>query len=177
MTSFETNPLAATNSSTPIIQVRDLVKVYRTGAGGFTALNGVTFDTVEGEFLGIVGKSGAGKTTLLNTITGVSSITSGEAIFHARENGNGHGQGNLISIRSLSENEMAVWRGHNVGIVYQSFELMPQLDLIDNVMLSQDFVGRYRPAASVERALELLDMVELADHAYKLPAHISGGQK
>jgi len=174
---LKTNPLVAPNPGARIIQVQDLVKVYNTGAGGFTALKDITFDTFEAEFLGIVGKSGAGKTTLLNTITGVSSITSGEVIFHARENRNGRGRSKPISVHSMDENEMALWRGRNVEIVYQSFELMPQLDLIDNIMLSQDFSGLYRPTISMERALELLDLVELADHAYKLPAHISGGQK
>jgi ABC-type lipoprotein export system ATPase subunit len=177
MTSLRTNQLVAPNPGARIIQVHDLVKVYSTGAGGFTALKGITLDICEGEFLGIVGKSGAGKTTLLNTITGVSEITSGEVIFHTRENGNGRGGSKPISVRSMDENEMAVWRGHNIGIVYQTFELMPQLDLIDNIMLPQDFSGLYRPTISMERALELLDLVELADHAYKLPAHISGGQK
>jgi ABC-type lipoprotein export system ATPase subunit len=177
MTSAQTVPLDSPNSRTRILQVQDLVKVYDTAAGGFTALKDVTFDTYAGEFLGIVGRSGAGKTTLLNTIAGVSSITSGEVIFCARENGNGRGAGQPTSVGTMDENEMALWRGRNVGIVYQSFELMPQLDLIDNVMLSQDFSGLYRPAISMERALELLDLVELADHAYKLPAHISGGQK
>ena len=177
MTSLKTNPLVAPKPGARIIQVQDLVKVYNTGAGGFTALKDITFDTFEGEFLGVVGKSGAGKTTLLNTITGVSSITSGEVIFYARENGHGRDRNKPIRVRSMDENEMALWRGRNVGIVYQSFELMPQLDLVDNIMLSQDFSGLYRPAISMERALELLDLVELADHAFKLPAHISGGQK
>jgi ABC-type lipoprotein export system ATPase subunit len=177
MTSLKTNPLVAPNPGARIIQVQDLVKVYNTGAGGFTALKGITFDTFEAEFLGVVGKSGAGKTTLLNMITGVSSITSGEVIFHAREKGNGRGRSKPISVHSMDENEMALWRGRNIGIVYQSFELMPQLDLIDNIMLAQDFSGLYRPTISMERALELLDLVELTDHAYKLPAHISGGQK
>ncbi len=72
---------------------------------------------------------------------------------------------------------MALWRGRNVGIVYQSFELLPQLDLVDNIMIPQDFAGRYRRTISRARALELLDLVELSEHAYKLPAHVSGGQK
>ena len=177
MTSLKTNPSVAPDPGAPIIQVHDLVKVYTTGAGGFTALKDVTFDTYAGEFLGVVGKSGAGKTTLLNTITGVSSITSGEVIFHAGENGNGRGRSKPISVHSMDENKMALWRGRNIGIVYQSFELMPQLDLLDNIMLSQDFSDLYRPTTSMERALELLDLVELTEHAYKLPAHISGGQK
>ncbi len=77
----------------------------------------------------------------------------------------------------MNENELAVWRGNNLGIVYQSFELMPQLNLVKNIMLPQDFLGTYRPRISQEHALELLDRVELAEHAYKLPAHTSGGQK
>ena len=77
----------------------------------------------------------------------------------------------------MSQDELAVWRGHNLGIVYQSFELLPQINLLNNIMLPQEFVGYYRPGVSRERAMELLDIVELTEHAYKLPAHISGGQK
>jgi putative ABC transport system ATP-binding protein len=154
---------------TAILQVRDLVKVYPTVAGGFTALNSITFDIHPGEFLGIVGKSGAGKTTLLNAISGVSSVTSGEVIFGA----DGHSR----PVHAMNENERARWRGRHMGIVYQSFELLPQLDLIDNITMPQDLCGRYGPRDSVQRALELLDRVELTEHAFKLPAHVSGGQK
>ncbi len=72
---------------------------------------------------------------------------------------------------------MAVWRGQNLGIVYQSFELLPSLDLVNNIMIPQDFAGLYQKPLTRERAMELLDIVELTEHAYKLPAHISGGQK
>ena len=161
----------------PLIEARNLSKVYQTGAGGFTALKEINLQVLPGEFLGVVGKSGAGKTTLLNMLSGVSEITSGEVLFRAAGNGNGNGTGKVVSLGSLDEDEMAVWRGHHVGIVYQSFELLPQLDLVDNVMLPQDFSGRYRPVVSPQRALELLDLVELSEHVYKLPAHISGGQK
>jgi ABC-type lipoprotein export system ATPase subunit len=169
-------------SSEPIIQLRNLVKVYETGAGGFTAINGISLDIHRGEFLGIIGKSGAGKTTLLNLISGVSEITSGEVIYHAPVNPSARGNGNrrqqtTISVGDLNENKLAVWRGNNMGIVYQSFELMPQLNLVKNIMLPQDFLGTYRPRISQEHALELLDRVELIEHAYKLPAHTSGGQK
>ena len=163
--------------------MRDLVKVYETGAGGFTAIKGISLDIHRGEFLGIIGKSGAGKTTLLNLISGVSEITSGEVLFYSpvdsevRDNGNPSGQRVAISVNSMDENKLAVWRGNNMGIVYQSFELMPQLNLVQNVMLPQDFLGTYRPRISQEHALELLERVELAEHAYKLPAHTSGGQK
>jgi ABC-type lipoprotein export system ATPase subunit len=159
----------------PLIEARNLTKVYQTGAGGFTALKDINLQINTGEFLAVVGKSGAGKTTLLNMLSGVSEISSGEVLFHAPQNGDGTGQ--AISLGSLNEDEMAVWRGRNVGIVYQSFELLPQLDLVDNIMIPQDFAGGFRPAISRQRALELLDLVELSEHAYKLPAHVSGGQK
>jgi ABC-type lipoprotein export system ATPase subunit len=172
----ESGPLPRTAPG-PIIQVRDLVKVYETGAGGFTAIDGINLDVHRGEFLGIIGKSGAGKTTLLNLISGVSEITSGEVLFFTDGNGDRPEQREPIPVDGMSENELAVWRGNNLGIVYQSFELMPQLNLVKNIMLPQDFLGTYRPRLSHERALEFLDRVELLEHAYKLPAHTSGGQK
>lgn len=160
-----------------IIQLRNLTKVYSTGAGNFTALKDITLDINKGEFLGIIGKSGAGKTTLLNMISGVSEVTSGQVLFYSQGK-NGHdGNHQAIPVHSLDEDELALWRGGNLGIVYQSFELMPMLDLVNNIMLPQDFLGRYQPIISQERALELLEIVELREHAYKLPAHTSGGQK
>jgi len=153
-----------------IIQLKDVAKIYPSAVGGFRALNGINLDIQPGEFLGILGKSGAGKTTLLNMISGVSHITSGSVSFY---NGNGNG----IAIDKMKEDQMALWRGSNIGIIYQSFELMPMLNLIDNVMLPQDFSGKFRPRASVEKALELLDTVGLSEHAYKQPGQISGGQK
>jgi putative ABC transport system ATP-binding protein len=161
----------------PLVQLRKVVKVYTTGAGSFRALKDVTLDIYPGEFLGILGKSGAGKTTLLNMISGVSEITSGEVRFFARV-GNSHSQEREVyAIELLGEDELAVWRGRHMGIVYQSFELLPQLSLLKNIMLPQDFSGIYQPAPSLQRALELLEIVELSEHAYKLPAHVSGGQK
>jgi ABC-type lipoprotein export system ATPase subunit len=162
------------NNQTPIIQLREVVKAYETGADPFVALRDVNFDIQPGEFLGITGKSGAGKTTLLNMISGVDELTSGEVWF--ARNGNGT-SATPIPIHQLSENKLALWRGENVGIVYQSFELMPTLNLVENVMIPQDFAGIYRPRVSKSRALELLEMVEIEEHAYKIPAHISGGQK
>ena len=161
---------------TPLIKMGEVVKAYQTGEGPFIALDGINLDVYEGEFLGITGKSGAGKTTLLNMISGVSELTSGEVSFrgddHKKTNPNG-----FISIHSLDEDAKAAWRGQNVGIVYQSFELIPSLNLIENITLPQDFCGRYQPGASKERALELLELVDILEHAYKIPAHISGGQK
>jgi len=154
----------------PIIQLSQVVKVYKTAAGDFTALKGIEADLHVGEFVGVIGKSGAGKTTLLNMITGADMITSGEVIFNPPD-------GKGISIHKLSENTLAVWRGRNVGIIHQSFQLLPMLTLVENIMLPVDFSGRFQGKVTKERALELLRLVELEDHAYKLPAYISGGQK
>jgi putative ABC transport system ATP-binding protein len=153
-----------------LIQLCQVVKVYQTAAGDFTALKGISADFHAGEFVGVIGKSGAGKTTLLNMITGADMISSGEVIFNAPD-------GKSISIHKLSENSMAVWRGSNVGIIHQSFQLLPMLNLVENIMLPVDFSGHYRRRVSKENAIELLRLVELEDHAYKLPAYISGGQK
>jgi putative ABC transport system ATP-binding protein len=153
----------------PIIDVQEIKKVYRSAAGDFSALKGISAQIFPGEFIGIIGKSGAGKSTLLNMITGVDDASLGEVIV------NTHGK--TISVHRLSENELAVWRGQNVGIVYQSFQLLPMLTLLENVMLPIDLCGNFQPRASRERAAHLLEMVELSDHAHKLPAYISGGQQ
>lgn len=158
------------NSSTPpLIDLRDVIKVYSTAAGEFTALKGINAQVHKGEFLGIIGKSGAGKSTLLNMITGVDDITTGEVVVRTN--------GTETFIHQLDEDELALWRGHNMGIIYQSFQLLPMLTLIENVTLPMDLCGLYHPRKSRERALELLKVVELEEHANKLPAFISGGQQ
>jgi len=158
-----------------LIQMQDVTKTYSTGDVPFNVLKDVNIDIKQGEFLGITGKSGAGKSTLLNMIAGVSELTSGSVLFHWVDSPSR--QSSSIPIHSLSEDKLAQWRGENIGIIYQSFELMPTLSLVENVMLPPDFLGAYQPTVSKKRALELLDLVEIADHAYKIPAHISGGQK
>jgi len=157
-----------------IIQMQDVVKTYDTGDVPFTALDHINIEIKQGEFLGVTGKSGAGKTTLLNMISGVSEVTSGKVLFHWAGN---ESPSPSVPIHSLNEDELAMWRGQHLGIIYQSFELMPTLSLVQNVMLPPDFLGMYQSNLSKKRALELLDLVGIADHAYKIPAHISGGQK
>jgi putative ABC transport system ATP-binding protein len=149
----------------PIIQLVDVVKVYQTAAGDFPALKGINAELERGEFIGIIGKSGAGKSTLVNMITGVDHITSGQVIVDG------------TSIHQLNEDKIALWRGRYVGVVYQSFELMPMLSLIDNVTLPMDFCGLYKPRKSQERAKQLLARVGLQEHMYKPPTKISGGQQ
>jgi putative ABC transport system ATP-binding protein len=156
-------------SPQPLIELRDVVKVYSTAAGEFNALNGISLQVRTHEFVGIVGKSGAGKSTLLNMITGVDEITSGEVIAYSN--------GKPVSIHNLSEDEVALWRGKYLGIVYQSFQLLPMLTLIENITLPMDLCGLFKPRESRERAMELLKLVELEEHAHKLPAYISGGQQ
>ena len=148
-----------------LISVRNLTKVYQTAAGGFTALNAVNLDVYQGELLAVIGKSGAGKTTLINMISGIDHITSGKVKF-----GDQH-------IDQMSENELAAWRGRNVGMIYQSFYLMPGLNLLNNIALPLDFAGLYQREKAQTRAMELLRMVELEEHAYKFPSQISGGQQ
>jgi len=153
----------------PIIELRNVTKVYSTEAGDFNALHGINLQVKKGEFLGVIGKSGAGKSTLLNMITGVDHLTSGEVI--VRKNGED------ISVHQLDEDTLALWRGQTLGIIFQSFQLLPMLTLIENVMMTMDLCGTYQSRLSRERALELLTLVELEEHANKLPAYISGGQQ
>ena len=159
-----------TKSNTqPLIEMRDVVKIYSTAAGEFDALKGVNLQVGAGEFVGVVGKSGAGKSTLLNMITGVDNLTSGEVIINSN--------GSAVSIHKMSEDEVALWRGKTLGVVFQSFQLLPMLTLVENITLPMDLCGNFNPKKSRERALELLRLVEIEEHADKLPAYISGGQQ
>jgi putative ABC transport system ATP-binding protein len=156
-------------SSPALIEMRDVVKVYSTAAGEFTALKGINMQVGRGEFVGMVGKSGAGKSTFLNMITGVDRLTSGEVIVNSN--------GSSASIHKMSEDQIASWRGRNLGVVYQSFQLLPMLTLVENITLPMDLCGRFNPKQARARALELLRLVDIEDHADKFPAHISGGQQ
>lgn len=153
----------------PLIEMRDVVKIYSTAAGEFDALKGINLQVGTGEFVGVVGKSGAGKSTLLNMITGVDNLTSGEVLVNSN--------GSAVSIHKMSEDEIALWRGQTMGVVFQSFQLLPMLTLVENITLPMDLCGNFNPRQSRERALELLRLVEIEEHADKLPAFISGGQQ
>ena len=158
-----------------ILKLEAVEKTYRSaGPAGFTALKDVNLEVRSGEFLGITGKSGAGKTTLLNVISGVSRPSAGNISFYPA---GAEGASPPIPIHRLNEDQLALWRGRNVGVVYQSFELMPTLSLVENVMLPSDFSADFQPLVTYRRALDLLEEVGIAEHAHKIPAHISGGQK
>ncbi|MFN2110285.1 MAG: ATP-binding cassette domain-containing protein, partial [Anaerolineae bacterium] len=152
-------------SGDALIQMRRIVKTFKTPAGDFTALKGVDADFHQGEFVSVVGKSGSGKSTLVNMITGIDRPTSGEVKI-----------GDTY-VHHLSESDMAKWRGRNLGIVFQFYQLLPMLSLLENVMLPMDFCNMYAPDTRERRALELLDMVGLADYAHKMPSAVSGGQQ
>jgi putative ABC transport system ATP-binding protein len=154
-----------TGNRESMINVRNLVKTYQTGGQPVDALRSISFNVSAKEYIGVIGKSGAGKTTLINMLSGVDQITSGEV----------HVNGTAVHL--LEDDQMALWRGLNLGVVYQSFHLLPMLSLIDNITLAMDFCGTYRHGKAEKKALELLDSVELAAHARKLPGEISGGEK
>jgi putative ABC transport system ATP-binding protein len=149
----------------PIISVKTLVKTYQTGAASYDALRSLNFTVSANEYVGIIGKSGAGKTTLINMLSGVDQITAGEVYV------------NGTAVHELKDDNLALWRGLNLGVIYQSFHLLPMLSLRDNITLAMDFCGTYQYGKSEKWAMELLESVELEKHAHKLPAHISGGEK
>lgn len=147
------------------ITLQNVVKTYVTPAGSFQALRGIDLQIRKGEFMAVVGKSGSGKSTLLNMLTGIDRPTSGEVIA---------GQ---TAIHQLSEGQTARWRGRNVGIVFQFFQLLPTLTIVENLMLAMDFGKAFPVRERRSRALELLKQVGIAEQAYKLPAMLSGGQQ
>ena len=155
--------------SASLIELNNVSKTYSTAAGDFVALKNINLKVGAGEFLGIVGKSGAGKSTLLNMINGVDELTSGEVLVHT--------DGKKLSVHDMGEDARALWRGQNMGVVYQSFQLLPMLTLLENIMLPMDLSNNFHPRRSRDRAMELLQLVELEEHAEKLPAFISGGQQ
>jgi len=161
--------MQAKTSTQPLIELQDVVKVYSTAAGDFPALKRINMQVGKGEFIGVIGKSGAGKSTLLNMITGVDDLTSGEVIVNS--------DGGAVSVHKMTEDKVAYWRGQNMGVVFQSFQLLPMLTLVENITLPMDLCGNFHPKRSRERALELLRLMEIEEHADKLPALISGGQQ
>lgn len=153
------------DGSTPMVDLRRVDKYYQSAAGDYHALKEIDLCICEGEFVSIIGKSGSGKSTLLNMITGIDRPTTGEVYV------------NGTAIHELSENQLAGWRGENLGIIFQFFQLLPALNLKQNVILPMDLAGKYRPRERHERAEHLLEIVGLADQMQKLPSMISGGQQ
>ncbi|HEY5983536.1 MAG TPA: ABC transporter ATP-binding protein [Anaerolineales bacterium] len=148
-----------------LVVLREVTKVYRSAAGTFTALNGIDLEVERGAFVSIVGKSGSGKSTLINVVTGIDRPTSGEVLF------------NRTPVHALSEEQIAVWRGRSIGVIFQFFQLLPTLTAIENILLAMDYGGRLPNAERPGRAMELLERVGLADKAHALPSGLSGGQQ
>ena len=149
----------------PLIKLSKVSKVYHNAAGSFPALKDINVNFYEGEFVGVIGKSGSGKSTLVNMITGIDRPTEGEVVVDGR------------NIHAMREGKQARWRGLNLGVVFQFFQLLPMLTLIENVLLPMDFCNKYDPADRPDRAMNLLEMVGLGDVAQKLPGSLSGGQQ
>jgi putative ABC transport system ATP-binding protein len=150
---------------TPVIDLRAVTKVYRTGKLEYPALRGVDLAIDEGDMVAVVGPSGSGKTTILNLITGIDRPTAGSVTVAGR------------SIDQMDEEELAAWRGENVGIVFQFFQLLPTLTALENAMLPLDFVRRGSKRERVERARRNLDLVGLGNKSDHLPAELSGGEQ
>ena len=148
-----------------MIDIRDVNKYYQTAAGDYHALKGIDLQINPGEFVSIIGKSGSGKSTLLNMVSGIDHPTTGEVWV------------NGTALHELDENQMAVWRGESLGVIFQFFQLLPALSLLQNVILPMDLADKYAPGERRKRAEHLLEIVGLADQLNKLPSAVSGGQQ
>lgn len=150
---------------TAIIDLSGVGKTYRTPAGDFAALTDINLTLPGGQFLAVVGKSGSGKSTLVNLLTGIDSVTTGTVRFGDTQ------------LNGKSEEQLTAWRGRHVGVVFQFFQLLPTLTVIENVMLPMDFCRVGKPAERRPKALALLDQLGIAEQADKLPVDLSGGQQ
>ena len=148
-----------------LIDLRNVTKSYQTEAGTVTVLNDVTTQIRAGEFVCVVGPSGSGKSTLLNMITGIDKPTSGEVFVDNQ------------AVHTMAQDALAQWRGKHIGVVFQFFQLLPNLTILENVVLPMDFCHVYARRERLPRALALLDLVGISKHAYKLPGALSGGEQ
>ncbi len=149
----------------PLIELAGVEKAYRTGRVEYRALRGVDLEIATGEMVALVGPSGSGKSTVLNMVTGIDRPTAGRVTFDGQR------------LDQLSEEELAVWRGANVGIVFQFFQLLPTLSALENAVLPLDFLRRGSKSERFDRARRNLELVGLGDKADHLPAELSGGEQ
>jgi putative ABC transport system ATP-binding protein len=157
---------AAEQDERPLVDLVGVQKAYNTPAGDFYALKGIDLQIQPGEFVAVAGKSGAGKSTLINMVTGIDRPSDGQVYVGGQP------------VHALSEDQVAAWRGENVGVIFQFFQLMPTLTCAQNIMLAMDFANRYRsPRERREEALHLLEQVDIPEQADKLPSAVSGGQR
>ncbi len=153
------------NNNQPIVSLKNIAKNFPVGNDEVTVLHDISLDIHKGEFVSIVGPSGNGKSTLLNMITGIDRPSAGQVVVTGRD------------IHDMSENELAKWRGQDVGIIFQFFQMLPSLSLLQNVVLPMEFAKKYNASERRDRAMQLLEMVGLDDQAHKLPGMVSGGQQ
>jgi ABC-type lipoprotein export system ATPase subunit len=153
-------------SAEAMIDMHGIIKTFKSAAGEFTVLKGIDLTINRGEFVSIVGKSGSGKSTLLNMITGIDHPTSGQMVIDGTD-----------IYTNVTESQRSKWRGRNLGIVFQFFQLMPMLTLLENVMLPMDYAEMYDFDERPKRAMQMLEMVGLEEFANKLPVLVSTGQQ
>ncbi|MGB7874076.1 MAG: ATP-binding cassette domain-containing protein [Anaerolineales bacterium] len=165
MVTTQVTPTAPQTSANELIQMRDVVKTFKNAAGEFVVLKGIDLTIKRGEFAAVVGKSGSGKSTLLNMITGIDHPTDGQVVIGGTD------------IYKMTESQRSLWRGKNLGIVFQFFQLLPMLTLLENVMLPMDYVGMYDFDERPKKAMGLLEMVGLENQAHTLPLAVSTGQQ
>ncbi len=158
-------PSSPKSTLKPLISLSKVSKVFNTQSGDFTALQHINLEVKAGEFVSIVGKSGSGKSTLINIMTGIDSPSSGQVIVANS------------AVHALNQEQLAVWRGKSVGVIFQFFQLLPTLTVAENVMLPMDFCNTYPPADRRKRALGLLEKLGILEQADKLPSDLSGGQQ
>jgi putative ABC transport system ATP-binding protein len=152
-------------SGCELVDLRQVVKTYHSSAGTFTALKSVDLQVEAGAFVSIIGKSGSGKSTLINVITGIDRPTSGEVIV------------DRTAVHKLNEEQIALWRGRSVGVIFQFFQLLPTLTSVENILLAMDYGVHYPRAERPQRAMQLLELVGMAEYAHHLPNTLSGGQQ
>lgn len=149
----------------PLIELHNVTKSYPIASGTFKALKDVSLKIESNKLVAITGKSGSGKSTLLNVVTGIDRPSAGSVLI------------NGVRVDKLSETELAAWRGKNVGVVFQFFQLLPTLTILENVMLPMDFCDTYPKKERRDRALALLEKVNIKEQAGKFPSALSGGQQ
>ena len=164
-TTYEPGNIQIETPETTLVDLRAVVKTYHSSAGTFTALKGVDLQVESGAFVSIIGKSGSGKSTLINVITGIDKPTSGE-VFVAH-----------TAVHTLNEEQIAIWRGRSVGVIFQFFQLLPTLTAVENILLAMDYGNHYPRTERPERAMQYLELVGMAEQAHLLPNMLSGGQQ
>ncbi|MBZ0310573.1 MAG: ATP-binding cassette domain-containing protein, partial [Anaerolineae bacterium] len=149
----------------PFIRVKNLVKTYTTPAGPLNILRGVDLEVQKGDFIALIGPSGSGKTTFLNMLTAIDSPSSGEITVDG------------VNITQSPQRKLTKWRAKNIGIVFQFFQLLPTLTVVENVIAPMDFANVWKPGERRQRAMDILDRFGIKDQAHKTPDMLSGGQQ